>query len=349
MGTLPRAGARRRRGRRPHDVLPLVPRRLGVELPSRSGVSPEQRRGATALSGRHARSGRVQPRQHRADHVAAHRPARRPQRARSASKRAPSSTKTSTAVRLLAHLREHGDVLRRGRFSCRTSTGRRLPGVPLVAERAFLIPCVHDEAYAYLEPVRAASPRSAACCSTAPAKRKRRPRSTGRGAGEEPRDRPRRRAGAAAGRRRWRLARSRRTARATSSTSGARIPRRTSTFSSRRFARFASAAWRRRCNSYWPGPRAAAHSGDGILDLGAGQRGGAKAQLLTYARALAQPSIHESFSRAMYESWYARRPVLVHGECRATARAVEDAGGGWIGRHARGLGAHVCRGRRIGR
>jgi hypothetical protein len=41
--------------------------------------------------------------------------------------------------------------------------------------------------------------------------------------------------------------------------------------------------------------------------------------------------MHESFSRAIYEAWYARRPVLVHGECRATARAVEDAGGGWIG------------------
>ena len=73
-----------------------------------------------------------------------------------------------------------------------------------------------------------------------------------------------------------------------------------------------------------------AHCGDGILDLGAVSEP-AKAALLTYARALAQPSIHESFSRAIYEAWYARRPVLVHGECRATARAVEDAGGGWIG------------------
>jgi glycosyltransferase involved in cell wall biosynthesis len=78
------------------------------------------------------------------------------------------------------------------------------------------------------------------------------------------------------------------------------------------------------------GPRSAAHTADGILDLGAVSEG-AKAALLTYARALAQPSIHESFSRAVYEAWYARRPVLVHGECRATARAVEDAGGGWIG------------------
>jgi glycosyltransferase involved in cell wall biosynthesis len=78
------------------------------------------------------------------------------------------------------------------------------------------------------------------------------------------------------------------------------------------------------------GPRSSAHTGDGILDLGAVSES-AKAALLTYARALAQPSVHESFSRALYEAWYARRPVLVHGECRATARAVEDAGGGWIG------------------
>ena len=33
--------------------------------------------------------------------------------------------------------------------------GPTLAGVPLVADRAFLIPCVHDESYAYIEPVRA--------------------------------------------------------------------------------------------------------------------------------------------------------------------------------------------------
>lgn len=56
-----------------------------------------------------------------------------------------------------------------------------------------------------------------------------------------------------------------------------------------------------------------------------------KAALLVNARALFQPSRNESFSRALMEAWsYGARPVAVHRECLATATAVERARGGWL-------------------
>jgi glycosyltransferase involved in cell wall biosynthesis len=79
---------------------------------------------------------------------------------------------------------------------------------------------------------------------------------------------------------------------------------------------------------------AGAHSYDererGIFDLGlVGEE--TKAALLFACRALFQPSRNESFSRALMEAWsYGARPVAAHRECLATALAVERAGGGWL-------------------
>lgn len=79
---------------------------------------------------------------------------------------------------------------------------------------------------------------------------------------------------------------------------------------------------------------AGAHSYDeparGILDLGfVGED--LKAALLSHCRALFQPSRHESFSRALMEAWSYGRPVAAHRECLATSIAVErSAGGGWL-------------------
>ena len=79
---------------------------------------------------------------------------------------------------------------------------------------------------------------------------------------------------------------------------------------------------------------AGAHSYDererGIFDLGfVGEE--TKAALLVSCRALFQPSRNESFSRALMEAWsYGGRPVAAHRECLATAIAVERAGGGWL-------------------
>jgi glycosyltransferase involved in cell wall biosynthesis len=78
------------------------------------------------------------------------------------------------------------------------------------------------------------------------------------------------------------------------------------------------------------GPHASSlRSVDGITDLGV-VTDKAKAILLANGRALIQPSINESFSRTVYEAWHMRRPVVVHADCPATAGIVRDSGGGWI-------------------
>lgn len=55
-----------------------------------------------------------------------------------------------------------------------------------------------------------------------------------------------------------------------------------------------------------------------------------KTALLSSARALVQPSVNESFSRTMMEAWSVNRPVAVHAECPPTATAVKQSGGGWM-------------------
>jgi glycosyltransferase involved in cell wall biosynthesis len=67
----------------------------------------------------------------------------------------------------------------------------------------------------------------------------------------------------------------------------------------------------------------------GIFDLGVVAEE-VKAALLCAARALFQPSRRESFSRVIFESWLAARPVAANAECAPTATAVESAGGGWL-------------------
>ncbi len=54
-----------------------------------------------------------------------------------------------------------------------------------------------------------------------------------------------------------------------------------------------------------------------------------KAALLAHCTALAQPSTNESFSRVLMEAWAAGRPAAVNGACLATATAVNEARGGW--------------------
>jgi glycosyltransferase involved in cell wall biosynthesis len=54
-----------------------------------------------------------------------------------------------------------------------------------------------------------------------------------------------------------------------------------------------------------------------------------KAALLANCVVLAQPSTNESFSRVLMEVWTAGRPAAVHGECLATSTAVREARAGW--------------------
>jgi glycosyltransferase involved in cell wall biosynthesis len=230
---------------------------------------------------------------------------------------------------LLAHLREVGSKYDAVIF-VPYLYGPTLSGVPLVAERAFLIPCVHDEAYAYLEPVRSVFDRVRGVLFNSVGEEETATAIYGPGVLAKscvighavepvpPPSTPVTIGGFAPHRSRYVLYLGRQDA-------SKNIDFLIESFRAYRERPVASSL-----QLVLAGPRSSARTGDGILDLGAVSEP-AKAALLTYARALAQPSVHESFSRALYEAWYARRPVLVHGECRATARAVEDAGGGWIG------------------
>jgi glycosyltransferase involved in cell wall biosynthesis len=68
---------------------------------------------------------------------------------------------------------------------------------------------------------------------------------------------------------------------------------------------------------------------EAIIEMGF-VSGELKAALLVHCTALLQPSANESFSRVLMEAWAAGRPAAVNGACLATANAVIDARGGWI-------------------
>jgi glycosyltransferase involved in cell wall biosynthesis len=67
----------------------------------------------------------------------------------------------------------------------------------------------------------------------------------------------------------------------------------------------------------------------GLIDLGLVAES-EKEALLANCLALLQPSQNESYSRVMMEAWFYGRPVAVHRDCLATAMAVESAQGGWL-------------------
>lgn len=66
----------------------------------------------------------------------------------------------------------------------------------------------------------------------------------------------------------------------------------------------------------------------GVHDLGFVPEG-EKAALLLHCAALFQPSRNESYSRVIMEAWFREKPVAAHRACLATAMAVDEAGGGW--------------------
>lgn len=78
-----------------------------------------------------------------------------------------------------------------------------------------------------------------------------------------------------------------------------------------------------------PGVRCYSDAVHGILDLGLVNEA-EKAALLQSCLALCQPSINESFSRVLFEAWTCGKPVIVHRDCLATATAVQVSTGGLI-------------------
>lgn len=67
----------------------------------------------------------------------------------------------------------------------------------------------------------------------------------------------------------------------------------------------------------------------GVIDLGLVSEA-EKAALIQGCLALCQPSTNESFSRVLFEAWACGRPVMAHRDCLATAMAVQASQGGWI-------------------
>ena len=69
--------------------------------------------------------------------------------------------------------------------------------------------------------------------------------------------------------------------------------------------------------------------GRGIVGLGP-VSDDAKGRLLASARAIVQPSVNESFSRVVVEAWSYGRPAIVHGDCLATAIPMREKNASWL-------------------
>jgi glycosyltransferase involved in cell wall biosynthesis len=235
-----------------------------------------------------------------------------------------------TSRTLLAFLRERGTNYDAVLF-VPYLYGPTLAGVPLVADRAFVIPCLHDEVYAYLDAVRESFAQARGILFNSPGEEEVagtifgpavHAKSSVIGHAVEPAQPPA--APAMVGtfaphRSRYVLY------------LGRQDRTKNTDFLLDAFARFREQRVASSLQLVLAGAKPASlREVDGVVALGPVSEE-AKALLLTHARALAQPSTNESFSRAIFESWFARRPVVVHGDCRATSRAVEEADGGWIG------------------
>ncbi len=70
-----------------------------------------------------------------------------------------------------------------------------------------------------------------------------------------------------------------------------------------------------------------------LIDLGLVEDS-EKETLLANCLVLLQPSQNESYSRVIMEAWFYGRPVVAHRDCLATAMAVEEAQGGWLAQTA---------------
>lgn len=66
---------------------------------------------------------------------------------------------------------------------------------------------------------------------------------------------------------------------------------------------------------------------DDIIDVGKVSEA-EKNSLIKYAEFICQPSVNESFSLVLMEAWQFKIPVLVHGNCAVTKEHVIESGGG---------------------
>ena len=209
--------------------------------------------------------------------------------------------------------------------------GPILNGLPLVAERAWLQPCLHDEAYAYLPRVEELfrMARGILYNSDGEAQLARRlygpgiaAREVVVGVGVESvggGHRVDRVGPLRMGRDRFILC------------LGRRDVHKNTLFLARAFA-----AFRRnhpgadlKLALAGPGEEKYSDAAAGVIDLGLVSEE-EKEALLSHCLALFHPSENESYSRVIMEAWFHDRPVAAHRRCLATAIAVSRAGGGWL-------------------
>ncbi|MBI5686313.1 MAG: glycosyltransferase [Verrucomicrobia bacterium] len=210
--------------------------------------------------------------------------------------------------------------------------GPIINGVPLVADKAWLLPCLHDEAYAYLPQVAAMfhQARGILFLSEGEFEVAVRlygpgivPKSVVVGGGVEIPD-------AAA------VAVSARRAFPFGGDPyllcvGRKCPGKNTPLIVEAFQAFKKSHPGSKLKLVLAGPGSADLNGlDGqVFDLGVVTEGD-KLALLDGCRALLQPSENESFSRVIREAWFRAKPVVVHRDCLATATTVRSCNGGWL-------------------
>ena len=78
-----------------------------------------------------------------------------------------------------------------------------------------------------------------------------------------------------------------------------------------------------------PGKTSFHRSEANVIDLGL-VKADEKNALLANCLALVQPSKHESYSRVIMEAWFHGKPAVAHQACLATANIVGKSNGGWL-------------------
>lgn len=232
---------------------------------------------------------------------------------------------------LLEHLRDHGREYRSVIF-IPYLYGTTLTGLPLVADRAFLQPCLHDEPYAYLQRVRENVVAARGILFNSEGELELAIRLYGPGI----------------------IAKSAIVGEGVITDAS----RESHAQHVRGFVPYEHAyvlylgrqdetknlgtllqAWRefkrRRPTSRLQLVLAGAHASSNsnslqaIVDVGSVSTP-EKNALLANCVALAQPSLNESFSRVLYEAWAHGRATIVHADCLATATAVRASDGGLV-------------------
>ena len=229
---------------------------------------------------------------------------------------------------LLTHLCEYRDTYHAFIF-IPYLYGLTLRGLPLVADKAYLQPCLHDEAYAYLPQVEKLfrTARGLLFNSEGEARLAAKlygpgvlSRSRVVGEGIE--------LSAFKGEQLARVLPAQVEGEQFISYLGRRCRTKNVDFLIEAYAEFKVRFPQSKLKLVLAGAGETSYAGEGVIDLGWVAED-VKAALLKHCLALFQPSRNESYSRVLMEAWAAGRPVAAHRECAATATAVERAHGGW--------------------